>query len=98
MQGGLNERKNNKNKPRKKGFKTAVITACAILAVVLVIVFGATALCYISAGEAPKESELTNPFIKANGRCRNYIPIPITKFIFYARAAAPFSYPTPCIR
>ncbi len=60
------ERKNNKNRPRKKGVKTAVITACAILAAVLVIVFGATALCYISAGEAPKEAEMTNPFITKN--------------------------------
>ncbi len=55
--------KERKDKSCKKGLKIAALTVCTILAAVLVIVFGATALCYISAGEAPKEAEMTNPFI-----------------------------------
>lgn len=59
--------KKGKNKTNvskgKKFVKIFIKLLSAIIAVLLVVVLGATALCYISAGEAPKESEMTNPFI-----------------------------------
>lgn len=62
------KRKNNKKKTVKKSNKKflskVVKTFAVLLAVLVVIMLGATVLCYASSGEAPAKEEMTNPFIK----------------------------------
>ncbi len=62
------KRKNNKKKTVKKNNKkifVKIIKALALLlAVLVVIMLGATVFCYASAGEAPAKEKMTNPFIK----------------------------------
>ncbi len=62
------KRKNNKKKVVKKNNKKflskVVKTLAVLLAVLVVIMLGATVLCYASSGEAPAKEEMTNPFIK----------------------------------
>ncbi len=55
-------KKNNK-KSSKKIVKTIVKVVSSLLALLIAIMLGATALCYASAGEKPKEEQMTNPFI-----------------------------------
>lgn len=56
--------KNSKNKSNKKILGKIIKTVAVLLAVLVVIMLGATVLCYASAGEVPKKEVMTNPFIK----------------------------------
>ena len=55
-------KKNNK-KSGSKIIKIIVSTIASLLALLIVVMLGATALCYASAGEKPKAEQMTNPFI-----------------------------------
>ena len=55
--------KNKKNKKEKKLFKRIIKVFAVVVAVLLVTVLGASALCRASGGKVPEKSEMTNPFI-----------------------------------
>ena len=55
-------KKNNK-KSGNKIIKIIGSTIASLLALLIVVMLGATALCYASAGEKPKAEQMTNPFI-----------------------------------
>lgn len=60
------KRKNNKKKNDKKLLKRIVKILASVIAVLLVLMLGATVMCYASAGEKATEEQMTNPFITSD--------------------------------
>ena len=59
-----NTKKKSAKKNNKKFFAKVVKALSVILAVLVVVMLGATGLCYASAGAVPEKETMTNPFIK----------------------------------
>ena len=59
-----NTKKKNVKKTNKKFFAKVIKAVAVVLAISVVLMLGATGLCYASAGVVPEKEAMTNPFIK----------------------------------